>query len=201
MNRGVNAALMFAAIGAIWLWNRGRRARRTSTADAPGAVRGDGLLSEVHESEAHASGPITGSFAEIAGSIVPLPHGRPDGRPESGLDTSTLTAAADTASARATGTGTVSPQVSAPPSALGRTRGWLPGLPLAIACGVVDAGGNVLMLTGMRLGDLSVISVLTAMYPAGTIILAAAVLRERIAPVQWVGLALALAAAAMLATA
>jgi len=48
---------------------------------------------------------------------------------------------------------------------------------------------------------LSVMSVLTAMYPAGTILLAAVVLKERIAPVQWVGLVLALAAAAMLAKA
>jgi drug/metabolite transporter (DMT)-like permease len=41
--------------------------------------------------------------------------------------------------------------------------------------------------------------VLTAMYPAGTILLAALVLKERIAPVQWAGLALAVAAAGMLA--
>jgi drug/metabolite transporter (DMT)-like permease len=78
---------------------------------------------------------------------------------------------------------------------------WRPGLVLAVACGLVDAAANVLLLTGIRIGDLSVISVLTAMYPAGTIILAAAVLRERIAPVQWVGLALALVAAGMLAVA
>jgi drug/metabolite transporter (DMT)-like permease len=84
------------------------------------------------------------------------------------------------------------------PRALG---GWRPGLPLAIACGLVDAGANVLLLAGIRLGDLSVMSVLTAMYPAGTILLAALVLRERIAPVQWVGLVLALAAAGMLAIA
>ncbi|WP_431278394.1 EamA family transporter [Leifsonia poae] len=79
--------------------------------------------------------------------------------------------------------------------------GWLPGLALAIWCGLVDAAANVLLLIGIRIGELSVISVLTAMYPAGTIILAAAVLRERIAPVQWVGLVLALIAAGMLALA
>jgi drug/metabolite transporter (DMT)-like permease len=79
--------------------------------------------------------------------------------------------------------------------------GWRPGLPLAVACGLVDAVANVLLLVGIRIGDLSVISVLTAMYPAGTIILAAVVLRERIAPVQWVGLILALIAAGMLAVA
>jgi drug/metabolite transporter (DMT)-like permease len=44
-------------------------------------------------------------------------------------------------------------------------------------------------------------SVLTALYPAGTIILAAIVLKERIAPLQAVGLVLALTAAAMLSLA
>jgi drug/metabolite transporter (DMT)-like permease len=75
------------------------------------------------------------------------------------------------------------------------------GLALAAACGIVDAVANFLLLLGVRAGDLSVMSVLTAMYPTGTILLAAVVLRERIAPVQWVGLVLALAAASMLAIA
>jgi drug/metabolite transporter (DMT)-like permease len=70
---------------------------------------------------------------------------------------------------------------------------------LIIACGIADAAANVLILTGLRMGDLTVMSVLAALYPGGTIALAAIVLRERIAPVQWVGLALALAAAAVLA--
>ncbi|GAA3886759.1 DMT family transporter [Leifsonia kafniensis] len=75
------------------------------------------------------------------------------------------------------------------------------GIRLAVACGVVDAAANVLLLLGIRSGDLSVMSVLTALYPAGTILLAAVVLKERIAPVQWVGLVLALVAAGMLAIA
>lgn len=77
----------------------------------------------------------------------------------------------------------------------------LPVLPLIIAAGVSDSIANTLIILGLRLGDLSVIAVLTALYPAGTIALAAIVLKERIAPVQWVGLALALTAAAMLALA
>ncbi|MEO6199829.1 MAG: DMT family transporter [Cryobacterium sp.] len=75
------------------------------------------------------------------------------------------------------------------------------GLALATACGLVDVIANFLLLLGIRAGDLSVISVLTAMYPTGTILLAAVVLGERIAPVQWVGLALALASAGMLSVA
>jgi drug/metabolite transporter (DMT)-like permease len=70
-----------------------------------------------------------------------------------------------------------------------------------VAAGVADAVANTLLIIGFRLGDLSVIAVLAALYPAGTIALAAIFLRERIAPVQWVGLALALVAAAMLALA
>jgi drug/metabolite transporter (DMT)-like permease len=87
------------------------------------------------------------------------------------------------------------------PAAAAPSRGWRAGFWLAIACGAVDATANAVMLFGLRIGDLTVQSVLTALYPAGTIILAAVLLRERIAPVQIVGLALALVAAAMLALA
>ena len=89
----------------------------------------------------------------------------------------------------------------------GRARGDGPAprirpvLPLIIGAGVADSLANTLIIIGLRLGDLSVIAVLTALYPAGTIALAAIVLKERIAPVQWAGLALALVAAAMLALA
>lgn len=73
------------------------------------------------------------------------------------------------------------------------------GVGIAIAGGAIDASANVLILLGLRLGELTTISVLVGLYPAGTILLAAIVLRERVAPVQWVGLALAVVAAAMLA--
>jgi drug/metabolite transporter (DMT)-like permease len=82
-----------------------------------------------------------------------------------------------------------------------KNAGWRAGLPFAIACGVIDAIANLGLLLGVRIGELSVMAVLTALYPAGTIILAAIVLRERIAVVQYAGLALAVVAAAMLALA
>lgn len=72
---------------------------------------------------------------------------------------------------------------------------WL----MMIAGGVLDALSNVAVLTGFRVGNMAIVSVLTALYPAGTIALASLVLRERIKPVQWVGLALALIASGMLA--
>ena len=78
---------------------------------------------------------------------------------------------------------------------------WRSGLRLALFCGLIDGTGNALLLLGIQIGDLSVMSVLTAMYPAGTIVLAAIVLKERVAPVQAVGLVLAIVAAAFLALA
>lgn len=84
----------------------------------------------------------------------------------------------------------------------GATRSFTrPGVLLAVGSGLLDAAANTLILVGLRAGDLSTMSVLVALYPAGTIVLAALVLRERIAPVQWVGLVLAITAAAMLAVA
>lgn len=71
----------------------------------------------------------------------------------------------------------------------------------SLACGVTDAFAAVLVLLALRSGDLSVVSVLNALAPAGTIVLAAIVLRERIAVVQWVGLVVAVVAAALLALA
>ncbi len=79
-----------------------------------------------------------------------------------------------------------------------RASGWRAGIVFAITCGVLEVTANSLILIGLRLGELSIMSVLIALYPAGTILLAAIVLRERIAPVQWLGLALALVAAATL---
>jgi drug/metabolite transporter (DMT)-like permease len=73
------------------------------------------------------------------------------------------------------------------------------GLRLALLCGALDGTANALLLAGVRTGDLTVVSVLVALYPAGTIVLAALVLRERISRLQGVGLVLALAAAALLA--
>lgn len=78
---------------------------------------------------------------------------------------------------------------------------WRPGFTLAATGGLVDAAANVLLLLALRAGELSVVSVLTALYPAGTIILAAIVLKERIAASQAVGLVLAIAAAGMLSLA
>ncbi|MFB2555477.1 EamA family transporter [Herbiconiux liangxiaofengii] len=93
-----------------------------------------------------------------------------------------------------------------PPKPAGAESGTVPrwaerAVLLAIACGLVDALANLLLLLALRAGELTVVSVLTALYPAGTVILAAMLLRERVAAVQVVGLVLAFVAAALLALA
>ncbi|SFR84064.1 EamA-like transporter family protein [Agromyces sp. CF514] len=138
LNRGVNAALMFAAVAIVAVVAAARARRVRAVVDAGAVTR-----------------PSAGLTADASGGRMPR-------------------------AAR--------PALAA-------------GIRLAVACGVVDATANALLLFGIRAGDLSIAAVLGAMYPAGTILLAALVLRERIAPVQWAGLVLALAAAAMLALA
>jgi drug/metabolite transporter (DMT)-like permease len=69
----------------------------------------------------------------------------------------------------------------------------------AIGCGLLDAGANVLYLLALDHGLLSVVSVLTALYPAGTVLLARYVLGERLSPVQRAGLGIAGAAAVLIA--
>jgi drug/metabolite transporter (DMT)-like permease len=75
------------------------------------------------------------------------------------------------------------------------------GIAFAVGGGLVDAAANLGSLIALRLGDLAVTSVLIALYPAGTILLAALVLRERIARVQYLGLGLAIGASALFALA
>ncbi|MFF2494247.1 EamA family transporter [Agromyces sp. NPDC058064] len=93
------------------------------------------------------------------------------------------------------------PRADEPTDAALAARDRARGIRLAAAGGIVNAAANALILFGIRAGELAVAAVLGAMYPAGTILLAAIVLKERIAPVQWAGLVLALASAAMLAVA
>ncbi|MFM5952661.1 MAG: EamA family transporter [Micrococcales bacterium] len=69
-----------------------------------------------------------------------------------------------------------------------------------VLAGVLDSSANVLFLTAMRLGELSVVSVLTALYPLGTIVLARIFLKEKIAKVQLAGVLLALSCSALLAS-
>jgi len=60
--------------------------------------------------------------------------------------------------------------------------------------GLTDATANVTMITAIRIGPLAVASVLGSLYPVVTILLARGVLGEKLRPIQWVGVMLALAA-------
>lgn len=71
-------------------------------------------------------------------------------------------------------------------------------LPAIALVGVCDVGANVLFALATTRGYLSVVSVLTSLYPVVTVALAAILLRERIAPAQRVGVAGALCGAALI---
>lgn len=86
---------------------------------------------------------------------------------------------------------------------LGTRTSWrLPArvLPWVAAAGLLDIGSNALFVGAAVRGHLSVVAAIASLYPASTVLLALAVDRERVRPVQVLGLALA-AAALVLATA
>lgn len=72
-----------------------------------------------------------------------------------------------------------------------------------LAAGILDASANLFFLIASRVPNstLTVVSVLTALYPLGTIVLARVFLKERVARVQLFGILLALAGSAILALA
>ncbi len=74
-----------------------------------------------------------------------------------------------------------------------------PSIGVAVSAGVLDSLANLAFLLAVRSGDLAVVAVLTALYPAGTVLLARVVLRERIHGGQLVGLGAAAIAVSLLA--
>ncbi|MGW3985159.1 EamA family transporter [Streptomyces mirabilis] len=76
-----------------------------------------------------------------------------------------------------------------------------PAYAMSTAAGVLDSMANLLFLLAARSGDLTVIAVITALYPAGTVLLARSVLAERIRRGQLVGLGTAAVAVSLLALA
>jgi drug/metabolite transporter (DMT)-like permease len=86
--------------------------------------------------------------------------------------------------------------------AVGVLRRPAPGVtPLALAAGALDAAANAAYLLAVRHGLLALVAVVVALYPAATIVLATAVLRERTGAMQRVGLAVAAASVALIALA
>ncbi|MGH2479207.1 MAG: EamA family transporter, partial [Ktedonobacteraceae bacterium] len=65
---------------------------------------------------------------------------------------------------------------------------------LVVIAGTLDAIGNAFFVFAAHSGRLDVASVLSGLYPAATVLLAAIILRERVTRLQGIGILLALAA-------
>jgi drug/metabolite transporter (DMT)-like permease len=72
-------------------------------------------------------------------------------------------------------------------------------LPRLTVIGVFDVGANLAFGIATTLGLLAVVAVLGSIYPVVTVILAWAVLRERLLPVQYIGVAATLVGVALIA--
>jgi drug/metabolite transporter (DMT)-like permease len=86
---------------------------------------------------------------------------------------------------------------------LARARGMRPpprrSVLLLVLAGALDCGATGLYGLANTEGALSIVAVVGSLYPVMTVVLARAVLGERIAPVQGVGVGIALAGVAMIA--
>ena len=74
-----------------------------------------------------------------------------------------------------------------------------PALVPVVLCGALDMSANVLYVLAAHRGLLAIVAVLTSLYPAATVALASLTLRERLGRLQWIGVALALGGAAVIA--
>jgi drug/metabolite transporter (DMT)-like permease len=72
---------------------------------------------------------------------------------------------------------------------------------LALAAGVLDAGGNLFYLLAVQYARLDLAAVISSMYPAATVILARVVRHERTSLLQAIGIGLCLASVAVIAAA
>jgi drug/metabolite transporter (DMT)-like permease len=82
---------------------------------------------------------------------------------------------------------------------LGRLGAARPSLAASAGAGALDSLANFAFLLAVRDGDLAVIAVITALYPAATVLLARILLAERIGGAQLAGLGLAATAVGLLA--
>lgn len=66
--------------------------------------------------------------------------------------------------------------------------------PYALLAGCLDAGGNLFYILAKQYTRLDIAAVISSLYPASTVMLAAVLLKEKIGPRQWIGVVICLAA-------
>jgi drug/metabolite transporter (DMT)-like permease len=73
-------------------------------------------------------------------------------------------------------------------------------IPAVLLIGLLDMGGNAFFIAARQAGELAVAATLSSLYPVGTIILAALLLRERIGRQHAIGIVLAATAVILIAS-
>jgi drug/metabolite transporter (DMT)-like permease len=72
------------------------------------------------------------------------------------------------------------------------------GVLLVVVAGIFDMGANIAFLVSSRMGLLMLVAAITALYPAPTVVLARAFLKQRLGWARTLGLCLAVAGAALI---